>query len=265
MAKKRGKLEKREKIQQTLERYRRFDYDYIPFGNRWKVPGADYDYRGSLWLRFYAKFVRTLSLCIANVVIKVLYGAKVTGKENIKALKKQGAICICNHFSYLDNLFIRAAVGQYRSYFTVAPWNNKTGFAGRFLRAGGILPFSPNLAATRNLNDEIARLLGKGKIVNFYAEQAMWVNYQKPRPQKEGAFYYAIKNDVPVLPIFCTFQKSARGHIKKLRINILPPIPVDKSLPRRQETARLKECSEEAWKRCYEENYGIPLEYLSKE
>lgn len=265
MAKKRGKLEKREKIQQTLERYRRFDYDYIPFGTKWRVPGADYNYRGSFWLRFYAKMVRTLSLLIAHAVIIILYGAKVTGKENLKALKKQGAVCICNHFSYLDNLFIRVAVGQYRSYFTVAPWNNKTGFAGRFLRAGGILPFSPNLTATRNLNNEIARLLEKGKIINFYAEQAMWVNYQKPRPQKEGAFYYAIKNDVPVLPVFCTFQKSARGRMKKLRINILPPVYADKALPRKEAAARMKELSESEWKTCYEQHYGIPLEYLPKE
>ncbi len=264
MKTKRGNVEKREKIQETLERYRRFDYDYIPFGTGWSVPDANYNYRGSLGRRVYSVFVRTLSLTVGNAAIRLVYGAKVRGKENLKAIKKQGAICVCNHFAYLDTLFVRAAVGQYRPYFTVAPWNNKKGFGGGFLRAGGILPLSPNLSATRNLNREIERLLGRGKIVTFYAEQAMWVNYQKPRPMKEGAFYYAIKYDVPVLPVFCTFQKSKRGHIGKLRINILPPIYPDKSLPRKQATAQLKEQSEAEWKECYEKNYGIPLEYLPK-
>lgn len=262
MTQKHDKLEKKIKIQQTLEGYRRFDYDYIPFGTNWFVPDGEYRYRITGLRRISAFFLRFLMATVGAAAIKLVYGARVTGRRNLKALKKQGAVCVCNHISYLDTLFVRQAVGHFRSYHTMAPWNNKTGLGGWFIRRGGMLPFSPNLTATRNLNRELERLLKSGKIVNFYAEQAMWQNYQKPRPMKDGAFYYAEKFGVPVLPVLCTFRVNKRGHMKKLRINILPPVYADASLPRKARAAKMKEEAQRAWTECYERTYGIPLEYL---
>ena len=132
------------------------------------------------------------------------------------------------------------------------------------MRHGGMIPFSPDLAATRNLNNEMERLLKKGKIINFYAEQSLWTNYQKPRPMKDGAFHYALKYKVPVLPIFCTFKRKKSGHIRKLRIHILPAVYADESLPRREKLEKMKETAEREWRECYENAYGIPLEYLPK-
>lgn len=262
MARKRRKLENRINIQKTLEENRRFDYDYVPYGKHWFIPDGDFRYRGCLLRRAGTIVVRCITATLGAALIKIVYGAKVTGKNYKKAIGKSGAVCVCNHFSYLDTLFVRQAVGHFRSYHTIAPWNNKTGVGGMIIRMGGTLPLSPNLSAMRNMNREIDRLLQSGKIVNFYAEQAMWINYDKPRPMKEGAFYYAVKNGAPVLPVFCTFHKNQRGHIKKLRIHILPPVYPQKGLPRKESLAQMKSAAEAEWKACYEENYAIPLEYL---
>ena len=43
MKAKRSKLEKREGIQRTLEGYRRFDFNYIPFGSNWEDPDEKFD------------------------------------------------------------------------------------------------------------------------------------------------------------------------------------------------------------------------------
>lgn len=262
MAHKRTKLQKRDKIQDTLEGYRRFDYDYISFGHHWRIPDGKFKYRQKGIDLFFTSLIRGILTVVAPILIKVAYGAKVTGRENLKQLKGRGAVCVCNHFSYLDTLFVRQVVGHFRSYHTMTYYNNKTGAGGWVIRHGGTLPFSNNFAATRNLNKELERLLSNGKIINIYAEQAMWVNYQKPRPMKDGVFHYAVKYDVPVLPIFCTFQKNKRGHMKKLRINILPPVYGDKELAKGERCARMKELAEAEWRECYEKAYGIPLEYL---
>ena len=262
MEKKRTNLELRDAIQATLEGYRRFDYDYIAFGHNWFMPDGKFRYRQSFGGRLLSGIFRTVLKVLAPLLLKVAYGYRVVGKENRRALKKQGAIVVCNHISYLDTLFVRAAAGHYRSFHTMAPWNNKTGVGGWFMRHAGMWAFSANLAATKNLMREMERRLKQGKFVNFYAEQAMWVNYPKPRPMKDGAFYYAVKMDVPVLPVFCTFRKNRRGHMKKLRIHILPAVYADKSLPRAARIAKMKAEAEAAWKACYEEAYGKPLEYL---
>lgn len=254
-------FERHEKIQETLEGYRRFDYDYIPFGSHWSVPDETFDYRKTNQ-RFVCNVVRFVLATVGKALVKVLYGAKVVGKENLQTLKESGALCVCNHFSILDTLFVREAIGHFRSYHTMGAANNKTGVGGAFIRCGGMLPLSNNLTAMRNFNREVERLLNEGKFVNFYAEQAMWTNYQKPRPMKEGAFYYAVKCNVPVVPVFCTFQKSKRGHIRKLRIQVLPPIYADESLPRKARMTALKQAAEAAWQTCYEQAYQTPLTYV---
>lgn len=259
---KRTKKEKRDGIQNVLESYRRFDYDYIPFGHNWISPTADYDYRQRFFARCFTYFLLFLMRVFAPVLLWVAYGARVTGKKNLKRLKKQGTICVCNHISYLDTLFVRHAVGYFRSYHTMAPYNNKTGLAGWFIRRAAMLPFSESFDAMKNLNKEMQRLLGKGKIINFYAERAMWTNYQKPRPMKEGAFGYAVKFNVPALPVFCTFKKDEKGRMRKLRINILPPVYPDESLARRERAADMQRRAQKEWQECYENAYGVPLEYL---
>ena len=259
---KKSKFRKITAIQNALESYRRFDYDYIPFGDDWTMPDGNYRYRQRGLNRLATGFWRTVMAAFGPILIKLVYGAKVVGKENLNALGKSGAICVSNHFNYLDTLFVRAACGHYRSFHTMAPFNNKKGFGGHVIRHGGMLPFSANTAAMKNLLHEMDRLLKKGKIVNFYAEQAMWLNYQKPRPMKDGAFHYAIKYGVPVLPVFCTFERTERGKAHKLRIRVLPALYADESLPRPKKTADLKNRAEQAWKTCYESAYGIPLEYL---
>ena len=258
---KRSVLQKREGIQRTLERHRRFDYDYIPFGHNWSIPDATFRYEQNAFHRAVTSLLCGALSVLGPLYIRLGYGARVTGKENLKPLKGKGAISVCNHFSYLDTLFIRQATGHFRTWHTVAPWNNKTGIGGAFLRHGKLLPLSPNLSATRNLWRYMDKLFKEGKIVNFYAEQAMWVAYQKPRPMKEGAFYHAVKFGVPVVPVFCTFRKTKRGMIRRLRINICPAIYPDETLPREARIAKMKSEAERAWKEVYEKAYAKPLVY----
>lgn len=262
MNKKRTNNEKNTRIQELLEKHGKLNADYGPVVGEWTMPDGNYKYRQNFFHSAISFTVRLATAVFAFALSKVVYGAKVIGKENLKKVKGSGAICVCNHFSFLDTLFVRQAVGYFRSYHTVSPINNKKNFLGAFMRHGGILPFSSDFAAMRNLNEEIGRLLQKGKIINFYAEQSLWVNYRKPRPMKRGAFAYAVKYGVPVLPLFCTFGKSKRGKIKKLRINILPPVYADPSLPERLQAESMMQSAQDLWTECYEKAYGIPLKYL---
>ena len=263
MSKPRTKLEKRVGIQNTLEGYRRFDYDYIPFGT-YSMPDGKYPYRQKGFGKAAQAVIRGVLRVCGPVLLKVAYGCRVEGKEHLRALreKKQGAICVSNHVALLDTLFVRQAIGHFHTYFTMAPWNNKRGLGGWFIRRGGMWAFSADLAAMRNLTNEMKTRLGEGGIVHFYAEQAMWTNYQKPRPMKDGAFYYAVRYNVPELPVFFTFKVNKKGCMRRLVIHVLPPIAPDNSLPRNERAGRLKAQAQAAWTSCYERAYGVTMEYL---
>lgn len=260
-SKKLSKKEKIEGVQNTLESHRRFSMETIDYGEKWSMPNGKYRYRPAWYDKLAIGFWRTVLLIFGPILIKTVFKAKVIGKKNLKAVKKSGAITICNHFHYLDTLFVRQAIGHINSFHTMAPWNNKNGIGGHIIRHGGMMPLSSDYTAMKNFSLELEHKLKNHKLVNFYPEHSMWWNYQKPRPMKKGAFHYAVKYDVPILPIFCTFKKSNRGGAKKVRIHILPPIYADKSLSVNDRIEKMKSEAEKEWRKCYESEYG-KLEYL---
>ena len=259
---KRQKHEVIEGVQSALERRRKFDCKTIGYGGGWRMPDGSYRYRQPWYDRAITGFWRGTLFLLAPILLKVAFGARVEGREHLRPLKRQGAVVICNHVHYLDTLFVRQAVGHFGSFHTMAPFNNKGGIGGHIIRHGGMWPFSQDRTAMRNLNDEMERQLKRGKRVVFCPEQALWWNYQKPRPMKDGAFHYAVKFDVPVLPVFCTFQKTKRGRMKRLRIHILPAVHADGGLPKHERVRAMKVAAEREWRTCYERAYGVPLRYL---
>ncbi len=255
MKKKRSKQEKIERIQKVFEERGQLNRETIPYGKNWTMPDKNYKYNQPWYERCETFFWRSIMASLGPC-LTLFFGARVKGKENLKLLKKQGAISICNHFHYVDTIFVRRAIGDFRSFHTMGYWNNKKGIGGHIIRHGGMWPFSKNAEAMKNLNKEMSRQLEKGKIINFYPEQSMWWNYQKPRPMKDGAFHYAIKFNVPILPIFCSFKKSKRGGIRRLRINILPPIFPDENLSKKEKLEKMKGAAENSWQDCYNQYYN---------
>lgn len=258
--KQREKKQKIERIQYLLETHRHFNDDYIPFIEGWTDPDENYSYSLTRGERAIGGFLRFLSMIGGWPVLWLAYGISVEGRKKLKPLKKKGAIVVSNHFSYLDAWFTRVALGRYyKSYITAAPQNNKTGFGGKMLRCGGILPFSGNRQAMLNIDKRMQSLLEEGNWIMFYPEQALWTNYQKPRPHKDGAYHYAVRYNVPVIPTFATFKRNKRGHITRLRVHILDPIYPDETLSRKDRREDMKSRAQAAWKETYEKAYGVPL------
>lgn len=253
--KRRRKHEKIIAIQTLLEKRNKFNTDYGVKKPEWTMPGADFPYRKKGVHKAIENVERALMQLIAPAVLKIKYGIKIVGRENLKELKNTGAIAVCNHCYFLDVLFTRQALGYFRTYTTIAPFNNTNGLSGALLRHGGVLPFSANLKAMKNMNAEAERLINKGKFICFYPEQALWDGYQKPRPMKAGAFFYAAKFGAPVVPVFCTFKRTKRCGIRQVRVHILKPIYPDGSLSKKAQVADMQKRAESAWYGCYEKAY----------
>lgn len=202
--------------------------------------------------------VRTSVAIFAPPVMAITLGARVKGRKNLKGIK--GFVAVCNHVHSLDNMLVRQGVFGHTLYITVAEFNNMRGFLGSFIRAGGTLPFSSNVKAIINLQKAISKLLKKGCTVLGYPEQALWYRYEKPRPLNDGMFNIAVRNKVPVVPMFITFRNPSKfrrifSKKKCLTLNILKPIYPDENLSKKENIDQMmKECSAE-WQQCYNENY----------
>ena len=94
----------------------------------------------------------------------------------------------------------------------------------------------------------------------------MWWDYKLPKPLKNGAFNFATRSRVPVIPIFITMEDSdiigEDGFpIQEYIVNISKPIYPDCNLNERENTEMMRDKNYEVWKKIYEDFYGVPLEY----
>jgi 1-acyl-sn-glycerol-3-phosphate acyltransferase len=122
----------------------------------------------------------------------------------------------------------------------------------------------------RKFLEAVHKVLSDGNFVLIYPEQSLWWNYKKPKPLKRGGFDFAVKNNVPVLPMFITMEDSdvldSDGFfVQEYTINIAAPIYPKKELSNRENIEYMMNENTRIWKEIYEESYGIALEYSTDE
>lgn len=254
---------------QELEKRRLFDVDGAPFDTR-KSAKTDGTYvykhtKNPFWHIAHAIWC-TLFKWIGFIGAGVVFG--IWRVKDRKKIKKLGAcITTANHVGYLDGVLTLRATGMKKRYIVVAPHNCKSNVGGAILRRAGVIPLPISLKGARPFNDMLEYVAERGAAIHFYPEKSMWIGYEKPRPYKDGAFYYADKLNIPVVPMLYCFKKP-RGlrkllHLPKAAIRIAEPIYIDKSLPPRERKADMSKRAFDAAAELYERFYGKPLEYLA--
>lgn len=152
----------------------------------------------------------------------------VDGTENLKGVNWP-AIITCNHFSPIDSLLVRSVLHLPDLSIVVELTN---------LKMSGMLGFLMTYADTIPVSDSV-NYMGKGFIdllkgslaqkqsILIYPEREMWFNYRKPRPLERGAYYYAVKFNVPIVSCFVSMVDAptkSDPHGINYTVHILPPI-----------------------------------------
>ena len=212
---------------------------------------------------FFARRLANLSLLWFGHDLRIT----LEGVENLRGLPHSGgAIMTSNHFSKFESLCVLKAAkkvpGRHRLW-RVIKGNNVfiPGIIGFLMRHCDTLPLSTNLRTQRLFAEDLGTILSHGGLVLIYPEQAMWWNYRKPRPHKPGAYFYAAKNHVPVIPLFVTMtdqtgRTDGAGFPKQAyTVHILPPIYPDPARSLRENERAIQEKNEQLCREVYERVY----------
>lgn len=207
--------------------------------------------------------VRPFQWIVTHRILKV----RVTGKENIKGIKS--AVVTGNHVNKLDAIAIGSALGRKNSFkVMVGDFNNQKGNLGDYMRAFGVLPFSAEPDCVRAFNKAVSYYLKHGTYLLFFPERAEWWCYEKPRPLMDGAYHYAVKNKVPVIPTFITFRNSGKideNGIEQryFQVNILKPIYPDPTLTNAENIKIMKKNNFDQcvalYEKTYNKHYDLPI------
>lgn len=200
---------------------------------------------------------------------------EVNGIENLQNLES-GAIITCNHFNPFDSfsierVFRSSGQAKTKKLYKVIREGNYTNFPGLygfFFRNCDTLPLSSNKRTMIEFMKAVDIILQRGDFILIYPEQSLWWNYKKPKPLKNGAFKFATRNNVPVIPIFITMQDSNiigedGFFVQEYIINIEKPIYPNEKLSERENTTIMRDRNYEIWKNIYEDFYKVPLQYTT--
>lgn len=261
-----------------LEKAGRFDEDVEndPPGKVLLPDEIEYIKKGPLE-RLKTKFAYSLARRFVNKLIdeKKLIIKEIKGIENFKKLES-GAIITCNHFNAFDSFAIQLAYeasGQMdRTFYRVIREGNYTsfpGFYGFLMRHCNTLPLSSNQKTLTKFMKATNQLLRDGNFVLVYPEQSMWWNYRKPKPLKKGAYIFAARNRVPVLPCFITMKDTDilgddGFFVQEYTIHVGEPIYPDENKTYGENIEYMMNENFEIWQQIYESEYQIPLSYITE-
>lgn len=208
--------------------------------------GSDFDYlRDRWWQTVISVLLRIVIVPLLSVFNYITLGFRVYGRENLKTLKKRGAVTVCNHIHPLDCTMIYLALWNLRGYFVTLDTNFKIPFSRHLIRLLGGVPISKNPHQINDLFNALEKALAHGSYIQVYPEAVLKPYCHTLRSFHPGAFRIAVDNNVPVLPMVITLERP-RGFFawykrkRCFRLHILPPIEPDMSLKKRDRAEKLQ-------------------------
>ena len=280
-----GKLKAKDRLEvlgkiALYEREGRFGEDVEEDPPTRQLQPAEIDYlRKKLKSRIKTKLTYRVARSFLNKIVenKQLIIKDVIGIEHMDALTS-GAVITCNHFNAFDSFAMQIAYERStqckkrRLYRVIREGNytNFPGFYGLLMRNCYTFPLSSNRDTMKKFLSSMDTVLQHGDFMLIYPEQSMWWNYRKPKPLKKGAYTFAAKNQVPVLPCFITMEDSDiigddGFYVQEYTIHIAEPIYPDPKKTHAENVDAMRKQNFAVWKKIYEDFYGIPLVYDTKE
>ena len=183
-----------------------------------------------------------------------------------------GVLITSNHFSPLENTVIRHLTNKLgrKDLGIISQTSNfaMKGLVGYLMNYADTIPISTE---TRYLARDFLsllkeRLVDKKHAILLYPEQEMWFNYRKPRPPKDGAYFFASKLNVPIVSCFVEMvdlTEDDTPEFKKVKyiLHVLDVLYPDPQKSVRENTEFLSHTDYTLKKNCYESVYGKELTY----
>lgn len=174
-------------------------------------PYIDHSFHYKLWNFLYYLQSRTL----INFLQYFRYGFRLRGKENIKKNKelfKNGAMTVCNHTFRWDMSGIFTAIGWRQLRFPI--WRDQLmGKDARRMHTMGGIPVPESVADMRKFYGALDYYHKEGYWLHFFAEESRWEFYTPIRPFKKGAFVFAKRLNIPIIPMAYSYRER-KGILK---------------------------------------------------
>ena len=222
---------------------------------------------------FSSKINNQIGHAMLTTFAKTLAGStEFKGLENKNNLPIGGAIVTANHFNQIDSLPIKLLANKMHHQLSIVIEDTNLmlpGFFRYLMNYVGTIPLVQSASYIGNeFPKHLSNALAKNNWVLIYPEQEMWWNYRKPRKLQRGAYYFAAKQNVPVISLFIEIRdlpkiekKDSNFYETKYIVHVLQPIFPDVSLSANENAHKMMEQDYQQKVAAYEKIYGKKLNY----
>ena len=222
---------------------------------------------------FSSKINNQIGHAMLTTFAKTLAGStEFKGLENLNNLPIGGAIVTANHFNQIDSLPIKLLANKMHHQLSIVIEDTNLmlpGFFRYLMNYVGTIPLVQSASYIGNeFPKHLSNALAKNNWVLIYPEQEMWWNYRKPRKLQRGAYYFAAKQNVPVISLFIEIsdlpkieKKDSNFYETKYIVHVLQPIFPDFSLSANENAHKMMEQDYQQKVAAYEKIYGKKLNY----
>ncbi len=226
---------------------------------------------------FSSKINNQIGHAMLTTFAKTLAGStEFKGLENLNNLPIGGAIVTANHFNQIDSLPIKLLANKMHHQLSIVIEDTNLmlpGFFRYLMNYVGTIPLVQSASYIGNeFPKHLSNALAKNNWVLIYPEQEMWWNYRKPRKLQRGAYYFAAKQNVPVISLFIEIsdlpkieKKDSNFYETKYIVHVLQPIFPDVSLSANENAHKMMEQDYQQKVAAYEKIYGKKLNYDFKD
>ena len=199
--------------------------------------------------KIFSFILYMVSLLVFPIILSLKYGLIIKGRRNLRNIKS-GAVSISNHIHIFDGAIVSQALFPKKLIFHSLETNFRIPVTRHLIRLLGCVPIPESISAKQTYIKATNQSLKEGRFVQIYPEASMWPNYTKIRPFKNGAFHFAVRNNVPIIPLCINFRQP-RGIFKYFKdsdslitVHIGKPLYPNMDLP-------FKECVEDLLNRSH--------------
>lgn len=148
-------------------------------------------------------------------------------------IRPSPCIFVSNHCLPLDPLLHALSIFPRRTHFTLLEDTCAAPALGRLVRLLGGIPLPDGGSRLKDIEKAVETALERRGMIHFYPEGECFLRGQEIRRFKAGAFYFAIRFGVPVIPLVTVLKKRPRrihGAVRagapplEARIHVLKPI-----------------------------------------
>ena len=156
---------------------------------------------------FSSKLNNRIGHLLFGTLSRALAGStEFVGLENLNNLPIGGAILTSNHYNQVDSLPMKLLANKMHHQLSIVIEDTNLMLPGFFRYLMNYVGTIPLVQSPSYIGNEfpkhLSAALAKNNWVLIYPEQEMWWNYRKPRKLQRGAYYFAAKQNVPVISTF---------------------------------------------------------------